>query len=377
MSGLEHIFSDYPSDPKTSSDPKASSEPKPRGPKFAAPPGVDDAYLQKVVCGLELIFSDYAHHDAASKAWSTPFYRTINGEEKCKSLPFPLTTNPQEIPMLINDDLDIHLSVLISHRALSTLRPQCTQTHITNAITAYPSPLLETTSSHPSAPITHVRRKPSTYPAPFMPVSLGPSPPTPSPEFWHARTIYVEPSQRFVTSVPAALAWHIKNDARMREKWLPVQAVLYDGLKGEHLCAWVVLSGDVEVGGMFEKWDEARRKRNAEALAAAEDAAKFRGAQDKGEAFVKLPLQIMKGETGLEDWMILTRKEFYRRDEEYARLVNGEKLEDILAGAPKKKKKRKRSHKRKRKAGKEEGDGGKGDGEEYGEVGNAEEYDEL
>ena len=166
--------------------------------------------------------------------------------------------------------LDIHLSILTLHPFLSTLNPKPTQPLISRALSTFPSPYLETDNSssstpgngaikdiqladdpatHAVPPISHVRRKPSTYPLPFIPAN-------PSPDFWDARTFYVEPPDRTLCGKPAFLAHHLKTEANFRDKWLPIQAIK----PINKLCAFVVLSGDLEVGGMWEKWKKGPAK---------------------------------------------------------------------------------------------------------------------
>jgi hypothetical protein len=56
-----------------------------RGPKFTVKP-VTPEYLAQLAAGIELIFSDYAHQEEVRANWLHQRYRTIDGEENCKSL---------------------------------------------------------------------------------------------------------------------------------------------------------------------------------------------------------------------------------------------------------------------------------------------------
>lgn len=53
-----------------------------RGPRFTVKP-VTPEYLAQLVVGIELIFSDYAHHEEVRADWLHQRYRTVDGEEKC------------------------------------------------------------------------------------------------------------------------------------------------------------------------------------------------------------------------------------------------------------------------------------------------------
>jgi hypothetical protein len=68
--------------------------------------------------------------------------------------------------------------------------------------------------------------------------------------FWDQRTIYVEPHTRDLCKTPAKVAHWLQEHGKMRDKWLPIQAVktIYNS------CAFVILSGNVTHEGMWQKW---------------------------------------------------------------------------------------------------------------------------
>jgi hypothetical protein len=53
-----------------------------RGPRFTVRP-ITPEYLAQLVAGVELIFSDYAHHEEVRAEWLQQRYRTVDGEENC------------------------------------------------------------------------------------------------------------------------------------------------------------------------------------------------------------------------------------------------------------------------------------------------------
>lgn len=44
-------------------------------------------YLGQLLCGIELIFTDYAHQDPDGSKWLQTHYRHVDGEGKCKFYP--------------------------------------------------------------------------------------------------------------------------------------------------------------------------------------------------------------------------------------------------------------------------------------------------
>jgi len=61
------------------------------GPRFTAPK-VDEDYLAKLLCGIELLFTDYAHQHEDGKRWLEKHYRVVDGAEKCTHY-VPLTNS--------------------------------------------------------------------------------------------------------------------------------------------------------------------------------------------------------------------------------------------------------------------------------------------
>lgn len=89
-------------------------------------------------------------------------------------------------------------------------------------------------------------------------------------------------------NIPAAVAWHIKKQGSMRKKWLPVQAV-NEIPHGRGACAFVVLSGVVEIPDIWEKWIK---------------------------------------EQNLKDWIVMTKDDHAKREAEYVELLTRERTEN-------------------------------------------------
>lgn len=70
--------------PPPNSDNKSSAhELKPKsGPQFTNPT-VTPEYLGWLLCGIELIFTDYAHQDTDGAAWLEKHSRDVDGQSKC------------------------------------------------------------------------------------------------------------------------------------------------------------------------------------------------------------------------------------------------------------------------------------------------------
>jgi hypothetical protein len=74
-----------PQNDSTEASPKSGEK------RFTTAP-VTPVYLAQVAIGVELIFSDYAHHDEVRSKWLSDHYRTVDGDEKCiHSILMPLT----------------------------------------------------------------------------------------------------------------------------------------------------------------------------------------------------------------------------------------------------------------------------------------------
>ncbi|KAF2749205.1 hypothetical protein M011DRAFT_466325 [Sporormia fimetaria CBS 119925] len=222
------------SDPQTSEtvSPSAENDAQPPAKRAKAAqnpnPEINPEYLGVLVCGMELIFSDYALQNDAQKSWLERHSRTIGDANSW-----------------------FHLAAILTHPTISTLNPPPTQTLLQRALLEHPSQYLELHSE-----TFHVRRTPSTYPLPFIPVdSFSIIDSETNLTFWNERTIYVEPHTHELCKTPASVAYWLKVHGALREKWLPVQAVktLCNS------CALVVLSGNVGHEGMWEGWRQKGR----------------------------------------------------------------------------------------------------------------------
>ncbi|KAH7075478.1 hypothetical protein BKA63DRAFT_412705 [Paraphoma chrysanthemicola] len=192
-----------------------------RGPRFTVKP-VTPEYLAQLVAGIELILSDYAHQEDSRAAWLQQRYRTVDMEDKY-----------------------IHLTAILEHPNISTMKPVATQMLLQQALREHSSNTIELASNG-----YHVRRRPTTYPSKFAPPNSFEIVNDDGLSFWDERTIYVEPHLRNLCQTPAKLAHWLKEHGQVRSKWLPIQAV--------HMiwnsCAFVVLSGNVTHEDTWSKW---------------------------------------------------------------------------------------------------------------------------
>lgn len=179
-------------------------------------------YLAQLAAGIELIFTDYAHQHTSSAKWLQEHYRTIDTEERY-----------------------VHFTAILDHPNIATLKPQATQMLLRQALIENPSHMLELSENG-----FYVRRRPSTYPASFVPSNSFDIVNDDGLSFWDQRSIYVEPHIRHLCKTPAKVAHWLKEQGQLKAKWLPVQAVhtLYNS------CAFVVLSGNVMHEDQWKKW---------------------------------------------------------------------------------------------------------------------------
>jgi hypothetical protein len=56
-------------------------------PKLSTTTTVTPEYLSYLVCGIELLFTDYAHQDETTSQWLQAHYREVEGESKCTLSP--------------------------------------------------------------------------------------------------------------------------------------------------------------------------------------------------------------------------------------------------------------------------------------------------
>ncbi|OAL49910.1 hypothetical protein IQ07DRAFT_680297 [Pyrenochaeta sp. DS3sAY3a] len=214
---------------KTSTEspaPQTDVPAKKRGPRFTVKP-ITPEYLSQLTCGMELIFSDYAHHEKSRLRWLQEHYRTEDGDDKF-----------------------VHLTAILQHRNISMMKPEATHATLQQALRDFPSDIVELSENS-----FFVRRKPSTYPPRFLPNDSFSVVDDDGLSFWDQRTIYVEPHLRTLCKTPAKVAHFLKVHGQIKGKWLPVQAVhmLWNS------CAFVVLSGNVTHKDRWEKWRAAEK----------------------------------------------------------------------------------------------------------------------
>ncbi|KAF2258245.1 hypothetical protein CC78DRAFT_549278 [Lojkania enalia] len=234
-----------------------------RGPQFTMRP-ITREYLAQLACGIELVFTDYAQQDKDGAQWLKQRHRTVDGEDKY-----------------------IHLSAFLEHSNISTLKPVATQYSLQQAIHEYLPETLELSKNG-----YYIRRKPSSYPLPFIPKNVSSIVSDDGLGFWEQRTIYVEPHARDMCKTPAKVAHWLKEHGHMKQKWLPIQAVhtLYNN------CAFVILSGNVTHADVWAKW------------------------RKKGHP---------------ENWKILTKVEHTKRTEEYLELRAKERPDEHMRNSRK------------------------------------------
>ncbi|KAH7361179.1 hypothetical protein BKA66DRAFT_425880 [Pyrenochaeta sp. MPI-SDFR-AT-0127] len=226
-------------------DPKAVK----RGPRFTTKP-VTSEYVAQLAAGIELIFTDYALQEQTRAKWLQDHYRTVDGKEGF-----------------------IHLTAILEHPNISSMKPEASQVLLQQAVQDHPSRILECSEKG-----YHVRRKPSSYPPPFLPNDSFDVVDDDGLTFWDQRTIYVEPHLRSLCQTPAKVAYWLAEHGQLRPKWLPIQAIymLWNS------CAFVVLSGSVMHEDTWQKWRATNRP---------------------------------------EDWKIMTKVEHTKRTAEYVALL--------------------------------------------------------
>lgn len=157
------------------------------------------------------------------------------------------------LPQQLTFCTDIHLTAILEHPNISSLKPEASQILLQQALYDHPSKMLELSSNG-----YHVRRKPSSYPPKYLPRRSFEVTDDDGLAFWDQRTIYVEPHLRNICPTPAKVAYWLAEHGELRPKWLPIQAVhtLWNS------CAFVVLSGSVMHDDVWQKWREADKPGN-------------------------------------------------------------------------------------------------------------------
>jgi hypothetical protein len=146
---------------------------------------------------------------------------------------------------ILTEGTVVHLTAILEHPNISTLKPEATQVLLRQALQDYPSKVLELSSNE-----YHIRRIPSSYPPKYLPHNSFEQVDDDGLSFWDQRTIYVEPHLRNLCQTPARVAHWLKEHGQLKQKWLPVQAVhvLYNS------CAFVTFSGNVTHKDVWAKW---------------------------------------------------------------------------------------------------------------------------
>jgi hypothetical protein len=158
-------------------------------------------------------------------------------------------------------DSDIHLTAILEHPNISTLKPEASQVLLQQAVKERPSKMLEVSSNS-----YYIRRKPSSYPPKYLPHNSFDVTDDDGLAFWDQRTIYVEPHLRNICPTPAKVAHWLAEHGQLRPKWLPIQAVhtLWNS------CAFIVLSGNVMHEDVWQKWRDADKPENWKIMTKAE-----------------------------------------------------------------------------------------------------------
>ncbi|KZF20871.1 hypothetical protein L228DRAFT_262746 [Xylona heveae TC161] len=171
---------------------------------------LDETYLEQLVCGLELHFTDWVLDHVESREWLTRRQRQINGE-----------------------DGYIHLSAFLESNIFARMKPTVTQMALRRSLMKLSSEgYLEL-----SPDTYHVRRRPSTSPA-------RPNAEAMHSGFWDQKTVYVEPHVSSISLSPAKLAHHLTAASNLPSNILPIQHV--DNPHRHPSYAFIMLSDDVD-----------------------------------------------------------------------------------------------------------------------------------
>jgi hypothetical protein len=147
----------------------------------------------------------------------------------------------------VNNAPDIHLTAILEHTNIASLKPEASQVLLQQALKDHPSRILDVSSSG-----YYVRRKPASYPPKHLPHNSFEVIDDDGLTFWDQRTIYVEPHLRNICQTPAKVAQYLAQHGQLRPKWLPIQAVhtLWNS------CVFVVHEE------VWQKWREADKPEN-------------------------------------------------------------------------------------------------------------------
>jgi hypothetical protein len=153
----------------------------------------------------------------------------------------------------LTHDSVIHLTAILEHPNISTLKPDASQILLQQALKERPSKILQVSSNG-----YYIRRKPSSYPPKYLPHNSFDVTDDDGLAFWDQRTIYVEPHLRNICPTPAKVAHWLAEHGQLRPKWLPIQAVhtLWNS------CAFIVLSGNVMHEDVWQKWRDTDKPEN-------------------------------------------------------------------------------------------------------------------
>ncbi|KAF2737599.1 hypothetical protein EJ04DRAFT_104106 [Polyplosphaeria fusca] len=190
---------------------------EPHGPCVASLP-TEDEYMVQLVCGMELVFTDYAHVDRGGAQWLGSMYRNVDGEDNF-----------------------VHLDAILQHPSVSSLKPEADQAFLHTALKLHPSQWIEFSKDE-----SHVRRRPDSFPLCINSVSHVESgrPGHLDANFWDSRTVYVEPHVITWGKLPSKIAYWLQQHGGLDKNLLPIQAVI----PIHHTCAFVVLSEPVSHG---------------------------------------------------------------------------------------------------------------------------------
>jgi hypothetical protein len=149
------------------------------------------------------------------------------------------------VSLMLTTALVIHLTAVLEHANIASLKPEATQILLRQAIQERAASNLQLSENG-----FYVRRRPSTYPLSFIPQNSFSIVDDEGLSFWDQRTIYVEPHVRHLCKTPAKVAHWLQEHGQIKPKWLPIQAIetLYNS------CGFVVLSGVVLHENAWKKW---------------------------------------------------------------------------------------------------------------------------
>ncbi|ORY00375.1 hypothetical protein BCR34DRAFT_606275 [Clohesyomyces aquaticus] len=174
---------------------------------------VTEDYLAQIVCGVDLLFTDYAIQSRKGSKWLKDHYQhDPRGNEY------------------------IAIKDIVDHPYIDRLRPTPTEALIRRALQEKASMFLEISEDG-----TLVRRNPFFYPYKFTPENSFSEVDDSGVTYWHQKTVYIEPHDLTLVKNPAKFSWYLQTQVFRGDIWLPIQHIL----PMHKSCAFVVTTRNV------------------------------------------------------------------------------------------------------------------------------------